>query len=187
MGDIKQIMPSPADKPFLEVRQYLESRNIPLHIISHMEDEGILYQEKNGNAVFVTAQNDFFELHSTKNGAHVCRKTSMNRFWHIRNSNTPPMWAFICETAIDAISLMLLREQAGDTDPAVFISTGGIGAQAVINRIKKRMRAVVAVGNTPEGEELRINNLRDCPFPLTPARGSWNEDLIAGDLNGAYR
>lgn len=48
MGDIKQIMPSPADKPFLEVRQYLESRNIPLHIISHMEDEGILYQEKTG-------------------------------------------------------------------------------------------------------------------------------------------
>ena len=119
--------PPCASKPFTALHKYLHGRGMPPWIISRMEDEGILYQERDhGNAVFITPQKDYCEIRGTYGGAanrfHSCRKTAADRFWYVTSSDLPPEMAFICEAAIDAVSLLLLRREAGDTDPSVFIS-----------------------------------------------------------------
>lgn len=183
------IPPSPAPRPFREVYAYLEARGLPSWVVSRMENEGILYQESgNNNAVFITPQKDFCEIRGTyggrKNHFHSCRKASPDRFWYITSGTEKPQRAFICESAIDAVSLLLLRSRAGDTEPSVFISIGGVCNQKAINRVKAGIRAVIAVDNDAAGERCRSNN-RDL-FALTPVNKDWNEDLLVGVLDGAY-
>lgn len=181
--------PPPAAGPFLEVHRYLETRGIPSRMVSRMEDEGILYQESRyNNAVFINPQKDFCEIRGTyggsKNHFHSCRKTSSDRFWYITSGEGRPQMAYICESAIDAVSLLLLRKQAGDTDPSVFISIGGVCNQKAIDRVKAGIRTVIAVDNDAAGENCRNNN-RDL-FSLTPVFKDWNEDLLHGVLDGAF-
>lgn len=187
----RQFTPPPcAPKPFSALHEYLQGRGILPWIISRMEDEGILYQERShGNAVFITPQKDYCEIRGTYGGAanhfHSCRKAAADRFWYITSAAAPPKTAFICEAAIDAVSLMLLRKEAGDTDPSVFISIGGVSNQAAIDRIKKRMPAVIAVDNDAAGEQCRRRN--SDIFSLIPSGKDWNDDLLNGVTDAAFR
>ena len=181
--------PPCASKPFTALHKYLHGRGIPPWIISRMEDEGILYQERDhGNAVFITPQKDYCEIRGTYGGAanrfHSCRKTAADRFWYVTSSDLPPEMAFICEAAIDAVSLLLLRREAGDTDPSVFISIGGVCSQKAIDRIKRRMPAVIAVDNDAAGEQCRYRN--SDVFSLIPSGKDWNEDLLNGVVDAAF-
>ena len=183
------VPPAPAQKPFHALHDYLSGRGIPFRLVSRMEDEGILYQEhRYNNAVFINPQKDYCEIRGTyggsKNHFHSCRKASPDRFWYIVSSAEKPQMAFICESAIDAVSLMLLRSQAGDDDPSVFISIGGVCNQKAIDRVKKRIRTVIAVDNDDAGENCRKKN-RDL-FSLIPVAKDWNDDLRNGSLDGAY-
>lgn len=186
----RYVIPPPcASKPFTAIHEYLQSRGMPPWIISWMEDEGILYQERDhGNAVFITPQKDYCEIRGTYGGSanhfHSCRKAAADRFWYVTSSDCPPKMAFICEAAIDAVSLLLLRREAGDTDPSVFISIGGVCNQKAIDRIKRRMPAVIAVDNDAAGEQCRCRN-RDI-FSLIPSGKDWNEDLLNGVFDAAF-
>ena len=182
------IPPPCAPKPFSALHKYLEGRGLPLWIISRMEDEGILYQERiHGNAVFITPQEDYCEIRGTYGGSanhfHSCRKTSSDRVWYVTSSDEQPRIAFICEAAIDAVSLMLLRKEAGDTEPSVYISIGGVSNQKAIERVKRRMPTVIAVDNDAAGERCREMN-RDV-FSLIPSCKDWNEDLLNGVFDAA--
>ena len=86
--------------------------------------------------------------------------------------------------AIDAVSLLLLRREAGDTDPSVFISIGGVCSQKAIDRIKRRMPAVIAVDNDAAGEQCRFRN--SDIFSLIPSGKDWNEDLLNGVVDAAF-
>lgn len=181
--------PPCASKPFTALHKYLQGRGMPLWIISRMVDEGILYQERDhGNAVFITPQKDYCEIRGTYGGSanhfHSCRKIAADRFWYVKSSDSPPKVAFICEAAIDAISLLLLRREAGDTDPSVFISIGGACNQKAIDRIKRRMPAVIAVDNDAAGEQCRCRN--SDIFSLIPSGKDWNEDLLNGVIDAAF-
>ena len=158
-------------------------------IISRLEDEGILYQERShGNAVFITPQKDYCEIRGTYGGSanhfHSCRKASADRFWYVTSSDFPPEIAFICEAAIDAVSLLLLRREARDMDPSVFISIGGVYNQKAIDRIKRRMPAVIAVDNDAAGRQCRCKN--SDVFSLIPSGKDWNEDLLNGVVDAAF-
>ena len=148
----------------------------------------MLYPERDhGNAVFITPQNDYCEIRGTYGGSanhfHSCRKTSADRFWYVTSSDEQPRIAFICEAAIDAVSLMLLRKEAGDTEPSVYISIGGVSNQKAIERVKRRMPTVIAVDNDAAGERCREMN-RDV-FSLIPSCKDWNEDLLNGVFDAA--
>ena len=181
--------PPCASKPFTALHKYLQGRGMPPWIISRMEDEGILYQDRDhGNAVFITPQKDYCEIRGTYGGSanhfHSCRKTTADRFWYLTSSNSPPEMAFICEAAIDAVSLLLLRREAGDTGQSVFISIGGVYNQKAIDRIKRRMPAVIAVDNDAAGEQCRRRN--GDIFSLIPSGKDWNEDLLNGVVDAAF-
>lgn len=182
-------LPAYASKPFTALYKYLQGRGLPPWIISRMVEEGILYQERDhGNAVFITLQKDYCEIRGTYGGSanhfHSCQKIAADRFWYVTSSDSPPKVAFICEAAIDAVSLLLLRRKAGDTDPSVFISIGGVCNQKAIDRIKRRMPAVIAVDNDAAGEQCRCRN--SDIFSLIPSGKDWNEDLLNGVIDADF-
>lgn len=174
-------LPESADRPYRRIYAYLTGRGIPSEMIRLLEQCGILYQERtHGSAVFVNPERDYCELRGTLTCAprpfHACLKSKPNRFWYFLNTGKKPTTAYICESAIDAISLSLLQCRKGEERPAVYISIGGVSNQKTIERVKLRMPAVLAVDNDMAGASCRERN-RDMPF-LIPAAKDWNEDLL---------
>lgn len=154
---------------------YLKGRGIPDDTISRLLYEKLLYQDQSNNAVFVTPQGDYCEIRGTgKTPFYGCRKEDSNRFWFMKTCDSPKT-AYICEGAIDAISLSLLHGYE-KTKESVYISVGCPGNQRAIDRIKKRIHTVLAVDNDEEGEKCRKKNA-DLEFIL-PSYKDWNEDLL---------
>ena len=169
-------IPSRAAQPFRKAIDYLTGRGIPEEIVLFLIQEGLLYQDSpHGNAVFVTPDEDYCEIRGTGTKSfHGCRKKSPDKFWYLL-TNPKPETAYICEAAIDTVSLMLIHRQQGKTDPAVYVSIGGAANQQTIDRLKKRISSVLAVDNDPAGDECRSRN-PDLPI-LIPIGKDWNDDL----------
>lgn len=181
---IKTLDPPPcAPRPFHRLHAYLQMRGIPIEMIARMEKQGILYQEvKYGNAIFINPQGDYCEIRGTYGGSrnhfHSCRKTSADRFWYIFGEEMKPQRAFICESAIDAVSLLLLHMKTMSSLPFAYVSIGGVYNQKAINRIKQRIPSIIAVDHDKAGEICRQRN-SELPF-LIPTYKDWNEDLQNG-------
>lgn len=176
------ILPEKADPPFSRVYAYLSNRGLPGDFISELFEAGILYQDiPYGNAVFITPEKDYYEargtLSNTEKPFRQCRKKKPNCFWYYTD-NTLPKVAYICESAIDALSLFLLYKESDVSVPAVFVSIGGVANQQAISRIKSRMPAVLAVDNDDAGYACRKRNL-DIPA-VVPLLKDWNDDLRNG-------
>ena len=173
-------LPVPANSPYSRVHAYLRQRGLSASLINSMITRRLLYQDVPfGNAVFVTPEQDYCEIRGTLTYTdkpfHGCRKLKTDRFWYYTDSANPQI-AYICEAAIDAVSLYCLYSGSGCEVPAVFVSIGGVSNQQSINRIKKRFPAVLAVDNDEAGHACRNRNL-DIPA-VFPAFKDWNEDLI---------
>lgn len=181
----KAAFPVSAVLPFKRVCSYLEHRSIPQTIVDTMIQRGILYEEENtGNAVFINPEHTYCEIRGTyrTEGApfHGCRKTKPDQFWYFCDlSGEKPNRAYICEGAIDAVSLMMIHVYEHDPDcyPCVYISIGGVSNQKTIDRIKSRIYTILAVDNDAAGEECRKRN-PDIPS-IIPKGKDWNDDLIA--------
>ena len=176
------VLPEPADKPYRRMYAYLQSRGIPLHLIRHMESNRLVYQERlHGNIIFVSPERDYCEIRGTLTYAdrpfHGCMKTQPDRFWYLTNCRLPqkPVTAYICEAAIDAASLLVLHRYAGITEPAAYISIGGAANQQTINRIRTKIRTVLAVDNDEAGQKCRDRN-PDLDV-IIPACKDWNDEL----------
>ena len=178
-------MPVPADQPFSRVRDYLlEVRLIPVSFTDELIRKGLLYQEEHtGNAVFANPEGDYCELRGTYRNEtrpfHGCRKASPNRFWYYNDcDDVKPVRVYICEAAIDAISLKLLMSVRGPIYfPCVFVSIGGVANQQTIDRIKSRAPTILAVDNDDAGEQCRKRN-PELDY-IIPGGKDWNEDWIA--------
>ena len=174
-------LPQPADKPYRRMYAYLRSRGISAQMIRHLEAGCLAYQEKDrGNIVFVTPEKDYCELRGTFTYAerpfHGCRKSSPDRFWYLTTSAGKAEKAYICEAAIDAISLLLIHKRSGGQEAAAYISIGGVCNQKAIDRIKSRITTILAVDNDEAGELCRKRNpdLKS----IIPVHKDWNEDLL---------
>ena len=77
--------------------------------------------------------------------------------------------------AVSAVCLMLIHKAQGITDPAVYVSIGGVANQQTIDRLKRKIPSVLAVDNDPAGDECRARN-PDLPT-LIPVGKDWNDDL----------
>lgn len=95
-----------------------------------------------------------------------------------------PDIAFVCEGAIDALSLYYLHKRGVLPAPTngLYCSIGGVANQQRIDAIKAGMAAahcptVIAVDNDAAGELCRQRN-PDCAA-IIPKCKDWNDDLIA--------
>lgn len=167
-------LPSPA-KDYRRMLAYLtKTRHIPSYIIQPLIDKGLIYQaDKSNNAVFVSAKKDFGEL----------RGTLTDRPYHgiVAGSRHDGCWAFslgkgadtayICESAIDAISLATILGEV-----AYYISIAGAGKQLAVDRIKASgLKIIIATDNDQAGDACRYRN-NDCDT-IRPQKKDWNEDL----------
>lgn len=173
------VLPQPAPGPYRRMYAYLKGRGLPQWMIRHLEASGLAFQDnEHGNIVFVTPERDYCELRGTLTYAdrpfHGCRKTSPDRFWYI-TTNRRTQKAYICESAIDAVSLLLLHMDAGKREGAAYLSIGGVCNQQAIDRIKRRITAVLAVDNDAAGNVCRERN-PDLQY-IIPENKDWNEDL----------
>lgn len=174
------VLPASAKKPYRRVYAYLLGRGIPAGMIRLLEERGLLYQDRDhGNAVFVNPERDCCELRGTLTYAsrpfHGCLKTRPDRFWYFMGSEEKPGTAYLCESAIDAVSLFLLHKRSETENAAVYISIGGVSNQKTIERVKSRIHSVLAVDNDHAGDLCRERN--PDMESIIPSAKDWNEDL----------
>lgn len=165
---------------------FLMNRNIPKETIQMLVASKILYQEKNrNNIVFVNFERNFAELRGTytygKPFHGVVPNCRFDGFWWFRTSKNA-VKAYICEAAIDAVSLYELHKIHGNNEPAYYISIAGAGKQPAINRLKcSKLNLILAVDNDKAGQQCRDRN-SDLEYIL-PERKDWNDDLQARETH----
>lgn len=173
-------LPVSAVSPFKRVYAYLnQQRKIPSEVINMLFREKLLYQEaETGNAVFLSRDKNFCELRGTLSGTkfHGIRRADPSCFWSVRNSKERIQTAYICEGAIDAISLMILRKDEDQSKAVAYVSIGGVRNQQAIDRICASVHTVLAVDNDAAGEMCRNSNPNI--EHILPEHKDWNEDLI---------
>ena len=175
--------PEPAEGRFRQLFAFLTGRGIPAKLIQSLVDQRLLYQSRErNNAVFINRERDWAEIRGTYTfGANKFKGVAANcrsdGFWWFRAGRDASL-VYICEGAIDAISLYILHMRHGKADPAIYVSIGGVSKQPAIDRIKRQMTAVLAVDNDDAGQGCRNKN-PDLPYIL-PVGKDWNEDLQTG-------
>lgn len=188
------ILPEPEKGPYRQLFAYLgRQRCIQAGIVQRLIDWGLLYQEAgHANMVFINPEMTFAELRGTNSFKpfHQVMFSDPAAFWWFKphGPDSVATVAYICEGAIDAVSLFLLREAGKtaleDIENALYCSIGGVANQQRIDCIKAGMGAagcqtIIAVDNDKPGEDCRQRN-RDCPS-IIPDGKDWNEDLIYRD------
>lgn len=181
-GVIPPDFPAPTDGGFGKLFAFLTNRGIPAETIRRLSAQGIMYQEKKyGSIVFINAERDFAEIRGTCTYGRPFHGVAANcrhdGFWWFRTSKDA-YEAYICEAAIDAISLYELHKCRGRQEPAYYISIAGVAKQAAIDRLKQSdLTLTLAVDNDGAGDRCRDRN-PGLGFTL-PSGKDWNEDLQA--------
>lgn len=112
---------------------------------------------------------------------HGCRKSRPDRFWYLLPTGRHVKNVYICESAIDAISLYVIHRRVRVKTPSAYVSIGGVANQATIDRLKKHTGLIIATDNDPAGNKCRDRN-PDLPSVM-PCGKDWNDDL----RKGSYR
>ena len=178
-------LPEPSAQPYSRVYAYLtKTRGISYRTVNALVDAGLIYQDaSHGNAVFLNRQKDYCDLRGTYtlgSPFHGCRRMDASGHWFFQvGKDEPVRIAYICESAIDAISLYELhRHQGMLCKPAMYCSIGGVSNQKAIDRIvSEGYRTVVAVDNDSAGDACRTRNNK--LESIIPQHKDWNEDLLS--------
>lgn len=174
-------LPTAAQKPYKNMYAYLMKRGIPAQVIRTLEAQNLVYQEKGtNNIVFLNKEKDYCELRGTftytEHPYHGCRKSGPDRFWYMSGSVGKPQKAYVCEAAIDAISLYIIHGKTRKAEHSLYVSIGGVANQKAILRVKGILPVVLAVDNDRAGNDCRARN-SDLPS-IVPVYKDWNEDLL---------
>jgi Plasmid recombination enzyme/Toprim-like/Protein of unknown function (DUF3991) len=184
--------PPPAPEHWRHVREHLtKARALPRGYIDRLHELGDLYADEKRNAVFVcrdpeTNRITGAEIKGTVSRPDGTRFTGMApgsrkegggfRVGDIAKAAT----VYLVESAIDAISLFKLRQDAGERGHAV-ISTAGATPEprTWFAKLADTVRRVCAFDNDKVGDEA-AHKLRRHKFErLKPSGKDWNDDLKA--------
>ena len=171
-------LPTPKQGRYSRIFSYLLcERGLKYNIVQTLCDRGLLYESaENHNAVFVNVEKDYAEIHGTVPGTSFkgfAEGTRTDSFWYFTppGIREKPNKIFVCEAAIDAISLYLLRREQ-----AFYASIGGASNQKRIDRIKQsKCQVIISADNDKAGQECRERN-KDL-LAIVPYYKDWNEDL----------
>jgi len=188
--------PEPLQGPYRQLYAYLtQQRGIPPVLIQRLIDDKLLYQAADrGNMVFIDPARTFMEIRGSNSFKpfHRVDFSDPTAFWWYKpcGLDTNPATAYICEGAIDALSLYLLLslDPSLHAEQGLYCSIGGVANQQRIDAIKAGMtaagcKAVIAVDNDDAGEKCRQHN-QDCKL-IVPVGKDWNEDLISWESSAA--
>jgi hypothetical protein len=182
-------LPPPSSANLERVRRYLRDRRyLCAKMLASLIDDGKLYADSRGNAVFVMVAGKpnrpiGAELRGT--GSRVWRglapgtRRNAGYFW-IGNSDAKRI--VLCESAIDAISCFQLTRQGAGPE-CICISTAGVRPDAPwLRTLLTRGYAISCGFDTDEAGE-RASRQMIARHPslqrLRPPQHDWNETLIA--------
>ena len=182
--------PDPVQGPYARLFAYLgQRRGIPAWLIQALIDQGLLYQDRDhGNAVFINRELQMAEVHGTTDRPFhgTAKGSSPSGFWAYRPGGPDmiPDAAYVCEAAIDAISLYLLlaRDPHNKAGQAMYCSIGGVANRDRVAAIRSYMdaagdRTILAFDNDEAGRKW-LQAYPDC-WTAVPIRKDWNEDWLA--------
>ena len=178
--------PEPVTGTYKNLFAYLRSRGIPSETIQMLISQKIIYQEKSkNNIVFINMERNFAELRGTytfgKPFHGIVPNSRHDGFWWFCTSKNATK-GYICEAAIDAVSLYELHKIQGRQEEAYYISIAGVSKQPAIDRLKNsKLHIVLAVDNDAAGQQCRNKN-SELEYIL-PKNKDWNEDLQALNKN----
>ncbi len=147
-----------------------------------LAEQKIMYQEKSrNNIVFINMEKNFAELRGTytfeKPFHCIVPGSRHNVFWWFRTSKNAGK-CYICEAAIDAISLYELHKIQKNEEEAYYISIAGAAKQPAIDKLKKsKYHLITVVDNDYAGQQFQDRN-PGLEYIL-PVYKDWNEDLPA--------
>lgn len=179
------VLPEPVNGLPRHLYAYLtQTRKIPEDVVKYLLSEGVMYQEReHNNIVFVNPERTFAEIRGTNTckSFHRVMLSEPDGFWWFKYNGikTNPTIAFVCEAAIDAVSLYCIHRILPNwTENSLYCSIAGVANQKRIDRIKAGMgvaglRTVIAVDNDAAGEQCRQRNM-DCDMAI-PCLKDWND------------
>lgn len=182
------VLPEATDGTSRELSNYLSgNRGISAFVVSDLFCEKVVYQERtHNNVVFVNPERNFAEIRGTnpnKPFHQVMYDDDPAAFWWFKKDglDSDAEVAYICESAIDAISLYCMHRIYHNKVNGLYCSIAGVANQKRIDRIKAGMGAaglpvILAVDNDDAGEQCRQRN-PDCGYAI-PHLKDWNEDLL---------
>lgn len=174
------VFPEPVAGRYRNLFAFLMNRGVPADTIQRLINAGLMYQSRDhNNIVFINYERDWAELRGTNtyvgNSFHgVVRNCRHDGFWWFRTEKGADK-GYVCEAAIDAVSLYLLHKREGRTEGAYYISIGGAAKQPAIDRIKEHIETILAVDNDEAGKLCRERN-PDLEA-VVPEAKDWNDDL----------
>ncbi len=176
----KIVIPDPVAGSYRQLYAYLLYRKIEKDTIQMLLDQKLIYQEAaHNNIVFINRSRDWGEVHGTlsyKSHHGILENSKPGGFWFFQVGNMEKSKnVFICEAAIDAISLYEIRRIRGELSDDVYVSIGGASKQAAIDYLKTHYKPILAVDNDEAGQNARDRN-KDLKS-LIPDAKDWNDDL----------
>ena len=183
--------PVPEPDKWQSVKQYLtRTRKLPSNLVDRLHEEGLIYADKNQNAVFLRRSID----ESKTTGASLRgtagednqfkglakgskRKEGWFYFAKGEQSNDPVRRVVLVESPIDAMSLSVLERT--DSVKTLYLSTDGAG-QIPIEYLQEVFEVVIAYDNDQAGKEMaqRVSSQLPQAKRKTPKTIDWNQDLV---------
>ena len=174
-------LPAETTGPYKQVYAYLIGRGIPAPVIDRLVKLRLLYQDaEHNNAVFVNSERTYAEIRGTYTQGKPFKQSvgrKSGNFWCVPALETAET-VFVCEAAIDAVSLAVLRERK-QLDKAVYASIGGVNNTKAIERlVKAGKRVIIATDNDDAGASCRAH-FTALEYTI-PVNKDWNDDLQKG-------
>jgi len=190
------IIPEHADMYDRAAKYLIETRGIDSKLVSKLMKDGLIYQEQGHNNICFESGN-YIELHgslSYKSFKGIAAGSDSDGYWAFGFTDKPKNQSicYVCESAIDAMSLFCIMDEAARRDGAetpqcYFASMGGL-KQGALDRIRKEFKHVIlAVDNdsvrddTDEdaGRNFCNKDQNSLLLRKIPLKKDWNEDLLA--------
>ncbi len=176
------VFPERGSFPFKKVFAYLtRSRRLSPEVVNKLICKGLIYQDINGNAVFINHSQTYCEIRGTYSDIKYHRSLRLQGgvpYWSVGVGKGNICKAYICEGCIDAISLYELHSSIrAIKEPTIYCSIGGVSKQKAIDCIAglKGASVILAVDNDPAGEKCRQST--PSLAYILPQGKDWNDDL----------
>ena len=159
-----------------------KTRMIPLNVVQKLLNDQLMYQEsEHKNIVFINKEETFGEVHGTNSAKSfhgILKGSESLGIWWFKSYHieADAKKIYICESAIDAISLYCLHQQESRTPNYFYCSIAGVGNQKKIEKLKSSsdVEIILAVDNDSAGDACRKRNA-DLKFEI-PKFKDWNDD-----------
>lgn len=173
------LLPPKENGLYKRVWAYLvKKRNIPSKTIQELFDEGTLYQTaKYGNCAFVSKECNYAELVGTGETRFkgIVQGSDQDGYWITGATN--PEKVYVCESAIDAISLKVLHEIASpDNHNNAYASIGGLKPQAMQRLLAKYPDKCILAVDNDDAANAFADKFSELERAI-PSAKDWNELL----------